>query len=101
MKHIIYEDARGFLRRVLVKDNDSVANASRGLPAYLDIEKEVDWEAVKKEVNNVLIQQGVFTWENANSGSVGMQAAITVFKRHLIGAFKRRELETRNKSGGK
>lgn len=93
MRAVIYEDEQGYLRRALVKDSDSDADAAHlGLPFGPPDVREIDWENLLKGINNVLAQQGAFTWEEAQNGQqVGIQAALSLFKRALISLYRNQD----------
>ena len=88
MKYIVYEDDDGFIRRVLVKDDDTESEAEFGLPAGPPDVRALDWELMMKQVNNSLAENGIFTWDDAQRSPIGIQAALTLFKRNLITLFK-------------
>jgi len=98
MRAVIYEDDQGFLRRALVKDSDSDADAPYlGIPYGPPDVREMDWNNLLKGINNVLVQQSAFTWEEAQrTQQVGLQAALSLFKRALIDLY--RDQDNRNGS---
>lgn len=62
MKPVVFTDRRGFLRRMMVRDDDGDEMAEYGLPAGPpDVEHGVDWEDVIKQINNTLVADGAFT----------------------------------------
>jgi len=93
MKTVIYEDENGYLRRSLIREEDDENEAPHiGIPFGPPDVREIDWGELARKVNNVLVSQGAFTWENAQaSGMVGIQAAITLFKRALIDLYRHDE----------
>lgn len=96
MRAVIYKDKNGYLRRVLVKDEDNDSMARYGVPAGPpDIEFGLDWDAIKREVNNALVSNGSFTWQNVNASQTGIQAATNVLKREIVRLFRQREEDTR------
>ena len=88
MKYIVYEDKDGFIRRVLVRDTDTESEAEFGIPAGPPDVRALDWNLMMKQVNNLLAENEIFTWDDAQRSSIGIQAALTLFKRNLIGLFK-------------
>lgn len=88
MKHVILNDSRGFKRRYLVRDTDGDEDAAKGIPAGPPDLRELDLEAILREINNTLADQGLFTWEEINGHPVGLQVIAGVFKRHIAGLLK-------------
>jgi hypothetical protein len=74
MRLIIWEDRNGWSRASWIRDEDPDSSAPQGIPAgppNLDL---LDLEEVKRDINNALVKQQIFTWadvqrrQNAISG---------------------------------
>jgi predicted nuclease with TOPRIM domain len=87
MRQEIITDRRGYKRRVMVRDNDSDEMLEYGVPAGPPDMDSLDWERLKREINNALVDNGLFTWDDIQKSSVGLNAANTVVKRHLSGIY--------------
>ncbi|KKL54554.1 hypothetical protein LCGC14_2264250 [marine sediment metagenome] len=88
MKSIIYEDKEGFLHRVLIKNNDPLTAAEYGLPVGPPDVRDIDWDLMMRQINNVLVEHEIFDWYDAQRKPVGLTAALTIFKRHLISLYR-------------
>jgi hypothetical protein len=93
MREVVYTDRRDFLRRRLVRDEDGDEMAEYGVPAAVpDVEHELDWEGIIREINNILVQNNVTSrMELQMTGS--MVPASNVVKRHLDELFYRLDQE--------
>lgn len=88
MKHIIHEDEDGYRKRVLVKDSDSDSEAEFGIPAGPPDIRMIDWDLLKKQINNTLVDHSAFTWDDAQNNQTAIKAATAILKRHLITLYK-------------
>jgi predicted nuclease with TOPRIM domain len=61
MREVVYEDRNKYLRRVLLRDEDSDDMAAYGVPIGPPDIELVDWEAIKREINNYLVKNNVRT----------------------------------------
>lgn len=84
MKHIIYTDKDGFVCRSLIKDTDSNDKAEFGVPAGPPDLRQLDWETLKRDVNNALASAELWTMEDFQKNSGGVTFATNVLKRALI-----------------
>ena len=92
MKYLTYEDKDGFIRRALVKDDYTAAQAEYGIPAGPPDVRQIDWNSVSRDINNVLAESGSFTWDDVNRSQTGIQSAINIFRRALLTLY-RQEVE--------
>lgn len=87
MKYLVVTDSQGFKRRVMVKDNDNESVAFRGVPSGPPDVREIDWELLKKQVNNFLADSGAFTEHDIQGNSPAIAGALNIFKRHLLSLY--------------
>ena len=88
MRHVIFSDERGFLHRAMVRDTDGDEMARSGVPAGPPDLNGIDWEAVKKDINNKLVEQGLFTWEDINRSPMGLKVVEGVIRRYLKAVYQ-------------
>jgi len=88
MRPVIWEDKRGYLRRSLVRDTDGDGMAEYGIPAGPPDMDLLDWDGIKREINNVLIENEVFSWDDVQRSGTGIAPALNVLKRHLIHKYR-------------
>ena len=89
-----HKDEDGFLRRVIVKDDDTEAQAEYGIDAGPPDVRTIDWNLALQEINNVLVDTGAFTWDDVLKSDLGIQSATNIFRRALLGLY-RQEVEKR------
>ena len=87
-KYIIWTDKNGYMRRSLVKDTDDTSKARYGIPAGPPDLEQIDWDVIRREINNVLCNQGIYTWVDAQRNESGFIAAVNVLRRHLIALYR-------------
>lgn len=104
MRHVIFEDEKGYLHRSLIRDDDPDDMAPMGLiedPPLLD---ELDWDEIKKQIHNGLVERGLFTRADVRKAQNGVTSVVTAaIRRNLILMFRIKEqerLETNANSGG-
>lgn len=61
MRKVTYTDRQGFKYVALVRDVDPDEAAASGLPLGPPNFNELDMEEVKRDINNILVEQGVLT----------------------------------------
>jgi hypothetical protein len=89
MRYVITIDSKGYKRRMMIRDTDGDERAAFGIPAGPPSLDRLDWEVIKKEINNTLADQGIFTWNDVNnSQGVGLSLVSTIIKRHVAGLYK-------------
>lgn len=88
MKYIMHEDEDGFQRRVIIKDDDTEAQAEYGIDAGPPDVRRIDWNLALKEINNVLASTETFSWDDVNKSDLGIQSATNIFRRALLGLYR-------------
>lgn len=89
MKIVKYSDSARFLRAAYVKDTDAPSAGPRGIPAGPQLE-DLDWDELKREINNILIGADLLTWDDVLHNQQAFSQALTAFKRRLIGIYRRK-----------
>jgi len=88
MRYVTYEDRNGYLRRTMIRDGDDDSMAKNGIPAGPPDIATMDCEAMKREINNLLVKNGLYTWNDIQRSPVGLSVVITVVKRNVAALFK-------------
>ena len=99
-KPIIYEDGNGWKKRSLVKDTDGENEGPYGIPLGPPDIRRLDWDLILKQINNALVEQGLFTWSDVQHSSSGLQIACTFLKRELVALYRQEEAEQDEKTSG-
>ncbi len=84
MKRVIWTDRIGWKRAALLRDDDPETMAESGIPLRPPDLNEVDWEAVKRDVNNQLVEQGIYTWADVQREQNAVTSAILAALRGRI-----------------
>jgi len=105
MKTITWTDRDGWKRRSVVRDNDTEAEAEFGIPAGPPDVRMFDWDAIMRDINNSLVDAGLFDWMDVQRSQNGLNIATSVIKRHLIVAYRneydeQKKLEKQNNDTG-
>lgn len=91
MKLVVYTDEDGWKHRSLIKDDMRPEQASQGIPRNPPDVTQLDCEEILRELNNTLIERGLFTIadlnQNPNSlrnviGAVLHSKIIELYKNH-------------------
>ena len=88
MRLVNWTDEKGFVHRAIVPDHATNEMASYGVPAGPPELAQLDWDAIKKEINNALVTHGLFTWDDVQKDPNGVGIALSIFKRHLIALYR-------------
>jgi predicted nuclease with TOPRIM domain len=94
MKAVVYEDQHGYLRRVLIRDDDPDEMAKHGLPAGPPDIENIDWEMIRKETNNKLVELGVQTRYDLQRTN-GIKQIANIVSRHVDAMFREADIRKR------
>jgi len=91
MRKFIWTDDKGFKKVVMLRDIDPDSMARTGIPVSLPAD-DLDWNAIKRDLNNILIDRGLFTLSDVKASKDGLRSAImyALFRR-LGKAYKEKE----------
>jgi len=76
MKLVVWTDRAGYKRAAMLRDGDPESMAEHGLPLSPPDLNEVDWEEVKRELHNQLVDQRLFTWQDVQREQRAVTAAV-------------------------
>jgi len=102
MRYVIYQDEHGFKRRAMVRDGDGDETARSGIPAGPpDISRFIDCQTLLRQINNRMVDEGIFTLEELQKSPTGVSMMSNMFKKVVVGAMKeeiRNEKDDRKKA---
>jgi hypothetical protein len=85
MKIVVYEGKDGYKHRALLRDSDPDHAAPQGIPQDPPDLNRIDWEEVKRELHNLLVERELITWEDVMKSQNGVSSSILdVLKRKVI-----------------
>jgi len=91
MRLVVTTDKGGYLRAALVRDGDPDSMAERGVPFAPPDLNEVDWEGVKRDLHNTLVEQHLFTWADVQRAQSGVASAVRAcLHRRVIELYKQK-----------
>lgn len=96
MKPVIYTDRDGWRRRVLVKDEDGEEMAEYGLPAGPPNVDDIDWEWMKRELNNYLVDHDILDYSTLMSKR-GLEYVANLAKRTVADVFRRKATDAKQR----
>jgi hypothetical protein len=88
LKAVLWTDDQGRKRRSLIKDKDEPEMARYGIPADPPDVRNIDLEAIYREIEALQYSHGLFDWRAANKDQAGVQACINVFKREFLKLYR-------------
>ncbi len=94
MREVVYEDKHGYLRRVLIRDEDSEEMAPYGVPLGPPDVEMFDWERIKRDINNYLVQNKIETRLDLQ-GKRALEAICSIVKREVDRVFREKAAEDR------
>ena len=90
MRRVEWTDKRGYRHRALVRDEDPDSAAKHGLKLDPPSVGNLDWEGIKKDLHNALLDRGLIDWpavQKAPRGSL-TGAIIAVMRARLIALYR-------------
>ena len=89
MKRVTWPDKDGFMHVSLVRDLDEDSKAPKGIPVGPPSLEGIDWEEVKRDLNNRLVQQELLTWADVQRAQTGITSCVLAVLRHRLIALYR------------
>lgn len=83
MRIVKYTDKKGYIRSVKVKDEDPDSMAKYGVPVDFPDLDALDWDGLKRDLHNVLMESGYYTLSDVMKSGQAFAPAMTVLKRYL------------------
>lgn len=94
MRRVTYEDKDGFKRVTLIRDTDPDDVAPSGIPVGPPDLDLVDWEEVKRDLNNLLVDNGLLTYRDLMAQNSGVSKAVrSCLTSKVVNLFKYMEME--------
>lgn len=92
MRYVIVEDKNGYKHKMMIKDSDPDSMAKKGIPCDPPDLEQMDWDAVKRDIHNLLVERGLSTWKDINVLHGNIRSVIQdVLYRRLIALFRQRQ----------
>ncbi len=92
MKLVDWVDLDGYLHRAQLRDEDDSRHPEYGLPVGPPPFNLMDWEGLKREINNILVRENVSTFNELQRSSVAMPAIANICKRYIAALYRESEL---------
>lgn len=95
MKTVIIKDRFGYKRAYLCKDDMPDEMAEEGIPLTPPDLDLIEWEEVKRNLNNILVSRGIFTLADVyNAQNAVTSACKAVMKNRIVNLYKNREVKS-------
>ncbi len=88
MKEVQWTDQDGYLHRSILRDDDDESKPQYGIPIGPPNIEIVDWEGVKREINNLLVQEGISSYTELTNSNSAMPFVCNVIKRHIATLYR-------------
>lgn len=94
MKKVVWVDKHGYKHASLLRDNDPPENAHLGIPQDPPDLSRLDWEGMRRDLHNLLVERELITWQDVQAAQTGIQQAIlTVFRSPIVRLYKSKDGE--------
>ena len=82
-------DKNGYKRRAMLRDKDSADMAEFGIPMDPPDVNLIDWDGVKRDLHNALVDAKIVTWDDVVHVRDGIAKSIlTATKRPVVQLYK-------------
>lgn len=88
MKLVKWTDQDGFRRAALVKNDQTEADGPQGVAVSPPDLRGLDWEACCREINNSLVDNDLFTWQDIQLNQTGFVSALATFRRWVVSLYR-------------
>jgi len=89
MRRVEYTDEHGYKHVVLLRAEDEDPRV--GIPVGPPDLRELDWDEFKRDLNNILVDRGLLTWDDVISQQNGLRGAIQQAMRNRLALLYKRE----------
>lgn len=97
MKRIVWIDKNGYKHASLLRDSDPDSNAHLGIPQDPPDLRRLDWDGMIRDLHNLLVENGLGTWNDVQAAQTGIQQAIiTVFRSPIVRLYKTKDGEPKS-----
>jgi hypothetical protein len=83
MKTVTWQDTKGWLHKSLIRDTDPDTAAPQGIPQDPPDINKLDWEAIKRDLHNELVNRQLLTQADLQ-GELGSVSLILVSHLRLL-----------------
>lgn len=92
MKRVIVTDANGWQKAYIVKDD--AEDTRFGIPNSPPDLNELNWDEIKQELNNLLTQEGITTWQDIqNKPDLFQGIVLSVVRNRIVNLYKIKAME--------
>jgi hypothetical protein len=92
MRIVEWTDKHGWKHLSLLRDDDPVEMAPHGVPCDPPDITQLDWDIVKRELHNQLVERRLSNWRDVQKQRNGLQGAVlATLRRPLIMLYKMKE----------
>jgi len=94
MRIVIKTDRFGYKRAYWVKNEDSDDVAEEGIPLNPPNLDFLEWEEVKRDLHNMLVDRGLFTWMDVQRAQNGVTSSVlAAMRKRVISLYRNREVD--------
>src|SRR5688572_30418711 len=95
MKRVLVKDTNGWLKAYWVKDD--AETIEYGIPDFIPDLNRLNWEEIKRELNDELTKEGFTTWQDVQQRQALFQGIIlAVVRNKIINLYKLYHREVMN-----
>ena len=92
MRTVVYEDGRGRKRARMIRDDDDVEQAAAiGIPMDPPDVDRIDWELVRADLHNLLVDRGLLSWDHVVESQNGLESVCKQVLLHRLKSLYRQE----------
>lgn len=92
MRMVYYTDKYGYKHRAQVRDTDPDSFAPMGIPCDPPDLSQIDWDGVKRDLYNTLLERGLTNWQEVNLSQGNLRSVIQdVLYRRLIALYRQKQ----------
>lgn len=96
MRAVIWTDRAGYKRRSLIRDSDPDDTAPFGIPAEPPRVDALDWEGIKQDIQNGMMDRGLVTWLDVQRARNQLSAIVrSALVPRLVVLYKQAEQEAK------
>ena len=87
---IIKYDSDGWMMQSIIKNDMSEEDVNSGIPLNPPDIRSLDWEEIKRELNSLMVERGLITFDNLNGGGhqLLVSAVQSVITKKIVQLYK-------------
>jgi hypothetical protein len=94
LRLVQWNDPKGNVKRwSWIRNEDPDEFAPSGIPVTAPDLSDLDWESMRREMQDALESHNLFSWQDVQKSGLGFSPCLTILKRYLHQLYRTKEIK--------